>query len=65
LVWGGLGVDVRWRWFYVGFIFFGQGAVLALLISFCMRERWLYVGLYCYFSLTPVRGGTFLLRQRK
>jgi hypothetical protein len=52
-------------------IFFDQGGVLAPLISFCMRERGLYVGFYCYFSLTPVRGGTYFLccakesKQRK
>jgi hypothetical protein len=52
-------------------IFFDQGGVLALRGSFCMRERRLYLGFYCLFSLTPVRGGTYFLccakesKQRK
>jgi hypothetical protein len=52
-------------------IFFDQGGVLALWRSFCMRWRGFDLGLYCLFSLTPVRGGTYFLccakesKQRK
>jgi hypothetical protein len=59
-----------WLWILL-LIFFDRGGVLALWGSFCICFRKLYVGFYCYFSLTPVRGGTYFLccakesKQRK